>query len=237
MRSYYVVLGVPVDESPAGIRAAYRDRVKALHPDRAGEGHEREFREVQEAYDVLSDPQRRRRYDADRSRSSSVGAGAAPSAPRGRPEPMVAPRRAEPIRAPGGVRESASLFRDFRTVRPSREALWERIGRNFSQRGVPKAERAEALTVELELTPREAARGMRIPLGVPVFRTCPECGGAGDTWGFPCIACDRQGVVEDEQVVVVEVPPGVRSGVVTELPLDGLGITNLSLRVAVRVVG
>ncbi len=237
MRSYYLVLGVPDHESPAGIRAAYRDRVKALHPDRAGDGHEREFRELQEAYEVLSDPKRRRRYDAERASPPPARAGTTPSAPRPRPEPMVTPRHAEPIRAPGGVRESASLLGDFRTVRSSREALRERIARNFSGRGVPKSEHAEALTVELELTPDEAARGLRIPLGVPVLRICPECGGEGDTWGFPCVACDRQGVVEDEKVVAVDVPPGTRSGVVAELPLDGLGIANLFLRVAVRIVG
>lgn len=117
MRSYYVILGVPADASPAGIRAAYRDRAKELHPDRAGDGREREFRELQEAYEILSDPQRRRRYDAERPRAAPPGARAAPSAPRARPEPMITPRHAEPMRAPGGVGDGASLLGDFRTAR------------------------------------------------------------------------------------------------------------------------
>jgi len=62
-KTYYVILGVSNTESPRGIRAAYRDLAKRLHPDVAGEQSTRAFQEVTEAYDVLSDPARRRDYN------------------------------------------------------------------------------------------------------------------------------------------------------------------------------
>jgi curved DNA-binding protein CbpA len=70
-RTYYRILGVPRTESPGGIRAAYRDWAKKLHPDIAGEGATRAFLEVTEAYDVLSDAEHRREYN-DRLRQAEV---------------------------------------------------------------------------------------------------------------------------------------------------------------------
>jgi DnaJ-class molecular chaperone len=62
-RTYYIVLGVPRTESPGGIRSAYRDLAKKMHPDVAGEQATHAFQEITEAYGVLSDPQRRRAYN------------------------------------------------------------------------------------------------------------------------------------------------------------------------------
>ena len=61
--SYYDVLGIPVDATPETIRAAFRNLARRYHPD-AGEGSSAQrFRDVVEAYETLSDPGRRRRYD------------------------------------------------------------------------------------------------------------------------------------------------------------------------------
>ena len=62
-RTYYMILGVPRTESPGGIRSAYRDLARRLHPDAAGQQATHAFQEITEAYDVLSDPQRRRAYN------------------------------------------------------------------------------------------------------------------------------------------------------------------------------
>jgi DnaJ-class molecular chaperone len=64
-RTYYTILGVPRTESPGGIRSAYRDLAKKMHPDVAGQRATRAFQEITEAYDVLSDPQRRRAYNEE----------------------------------------------------------------------------------------------------------------------------------------------------------------------------
>lgn len=237
MRTYYVVLGVPPDESAEGIRAAFRDRAKELHPDRSGPQGGEAFRELQQAYEVLSDPTRRRRYDAELHRAERPPESGRDRAPQRSPEPLVSAPHAEPLIPDDGPDEPVSLFRDFHTIRPSDEALRDRLRRNFTGRDVPKVEHAEALTVELELTAEQALRGGMVPLAIPVARACPACDGHGSTGAFPCIACGQTGWVEDEETVRLRIPPGVRSGSVTELPLDGLGIDNLYLRLLVRVTG
>jgi DnaJ-class molecular chaperone len=128
-----------------------------------------------------------------------------------------------------------SLFRDFQTFRPSFGALWDRMQRNFTGVGVPKAERLEALNVEVVLTPEQALYGVEVPLGVPVFSTCPSCGGSGRQWLFPCLECGQEGYAEGEAVVRIDVPPGVRTGAVFEIPMTGLGIENLFLRLHIVV--
>ena len=88
LRSYYSVLHVPEDADPAAIRHAYRALVRRFHPD-AGVGSSAEkFREVAEAYDVLSDPQRRRDHDIDLARSRAHS--------HVRPEPLI-PETPEPL--------------------------------------------------------------------------------------------------------------------------------------------
>src|ERR1700756_3991726 len=67
--NYYAVLRVPEDADPAAIRHAYRILVRRFHPDAGIGSSAQKFREVTEAYDVLSDPQRRHNHDIDLARS------------------------------------------------------------------------------------------------------------------------------------------------------------------------
>lgn len=65
IKNYYLILGVSRGESAEGIRAAFRELAKRYHPDRAGAESTPEFREILEAYEVLSDPERRRQYNSE----------------------------------------------------------------------------------------------------------------------------------------------------------------------------
>src|SRR5688572_19497926 len=171
-KTYYMILGVSSTESDRGIRAAYRDLAKRLHPDVAGEQATRSFQEVCEAYGVLSDPQRRREYNNKLNRAEDGGIAT------GRRSPL------EPV-----VREPISILGNRDGLRPSYAAMHDRFLRNFTGIGVPKSERLESLTFEVMLTPEEAARGGVVPVGVPVFRRCPQCRGSGHDWVFPCAYC------------------------------------------------
>src|SRR5688572_15706625 len=135
-KTYYMILGVSSTESPRGIRAAYRDLAKRLHPDVAGDQATRAFQEVTEAYDVLSDPQRRRDYNNRLRRSADGGVVAVR---RGPPEPLV--------------REPVTIFGKPESIRPSFEEMHDRFLRNFTGVGVPKSEQLEGLNVEVLLTP------------------------------------------------------------------------------------
>jgi len=72
-------------------------------------------------------------------------------------------------------------------------------------------------------------------MGVPVFYRCPFCGGQGRQWLFPCMGCEGQGMVEEEERLVLRVPPMVREGSVLEAPLLRMGIRNLYLRVHIGI--
>ena len=218
-RDYYVTLGVPRTETTAGIRSAFRDLVKRHHPDRSGAEDSEAFREVVEAYRVLSDPTLRDRYDERLRRQE------------GAPEQVVVRRAsAEPL-----TREPIPLFGRTDEIRPSFDAMFDRLVRNFTRIGVPKSERLEPLNCDVVLSPEEAARGGVLPIAVPVFEACPECGGSGHTWLFPCLHCGQSGMVEEAVTVRLEIPPMVRAGTVIDLPLEGLGVSNFRLRIFIHI--
>ena len=70
MKDHYAILGVPATAGSADIKAAYRKKAAAFHPDRnPAPDAAAKFRDVQQAYDVLSDPAKRHDYDENRRRS------------------------------------------------------------------------------------------------------------------------------------------------------------------------
>jgi DnaJ-class molecular chaperone with C-terminal Zn finger domain len=223
-KNYYIILGVPHTESEAGIRKAFRKMAKTFHPDRVGPDGTRHFQDIIEAYSVLSDPQKRNEYN------ESLRPGEKNLKIEMRP--MMRPEGGEPEPL---IPEPMSLTRDFQTSSPSFNEMFDRIVRNFTGIGIPKGEGIQELNVEVVLSPDEARRGGVAPLGVPVFYTCPFCGGLGHDWHFPCFHCREQGLVEDEEVVKISIPPMVNDGTVFEVPLRGLGVHNFQLRIHIRI--
>jgi DnaJ-class molecular chaperone len=223
-RDYYLILGISRTESPTGIREAFRELVKRYHPDRVGPQETQFFQEIVEAYQVLSDPHKRKLYN--QGLRHAEGQMEAP------PEPLVTESwlQPEPL-----VPEQMAVLRGFQVIQPSLEALFERFRRNFTGLGIPKGERLEGLTMEVLLSPDEAARGGVVYLGVPVFYLCPVCGGSGRDWLFRCTYCQEHGMIEEEETVRVRIPPLVKDGTILEIPIRGLGIHNFYLRLYIRV--
>ena len=194
-RTYYIVLGVPRTESAGGIRSAYRDLARKMHPDVAGQQATRAFQEITEAYDVLSDPRRRRAYNDELRRAEGGG--------------IVPVHHAPPPRA-------------------SRPPV-----PNFGAAADRAADHLDGLNIEVVLKRDEWRRGGVLPIPIPVFRRCPECGGSGRDWLFPCMVCCQQGTIEDEAIVRIRIPAMARSGSIFEMPLRGLGIHDFYLRLHV----
>jgi curved DNA-binding protein CbpA len=88
--NYYVILGISRTADAAAVRSAFRGLVRRYHPDAGAGSSAQRFREIVEAYETLSDPERRRRYDATLRRRAS----ARPVAPltSDLPEPLFSPR-------------------------------------------------------------------------------------------------------------------------------------------------
>ena len=141
-KDYYFILHVTPEASFDQIRSAYRRRALELHPDLTGLGSE-QFLELQEAYNVLSNPDRRKIYDRKGDETPIRRADAARS-----PEDIIGRRhRAEPLTTTQRASEfdDLSLFRSFETFSPSFDQLFERLWSNFNLRTRPKAERLESL--------------------------------------------------------------------------------------------
>ncbi len=217
-RDHYVVLGISRDETPRGIRAAFRDLARQHHPDRAGPEGTPQFREVVDAYRTLSDPEQRSAYDArlrDRERSRVRAA-----RPRGRERRHL---------------DDVDVLGRSDSIRPSAEALLEHIFRGFGRVGLGKGERPEPLLCDVALDRDEALRGGVLPLRLPVRVPCAACHGTAHIGGYACAACDARGALRDQAVIPLEIPPGVRSGTLIEMPLDAWGVRNLWLRARIDV--
>ena len=223
IRDHYVVLGVSRIESDTGIQAAFRALVKRYHPDVAGGVTAPLLREVLEAYEVLSDPDRRRSYDESLESGDRRGSIAVAATPR----PFVA--QPEPL-----IPETVSIANDFDAIRPSREDLFQRFRRNFIG-GPAKGDRLEALNVVVLVPAEKARRGGLLSVGVPVFHPCPFCRGTGRDWLSHCFQCAGRGEIQSEQTVRVRVPPFAGPRATIDVPLLDIGIGNMFLRLQLQV--
>jgi molecular chaperone DnaJ len=248
-KDYYDLLGVSRSASPEDIKKAYRTMAKKYHPDTNPNNKESEekFKEINEAYEVLSDPQKRTAYD--QFGHAGVGSGGAPGygGSGSRPQGFGDTADFEDI--------FGDVFSNFFGGAPG-----GRGGRPRSQ-----AQEGDDLRYDLNLTFEEAAFGVtkeikarklttcdschgsgakpgsgRVVCAVckgsgqvrstqgffTIARTCTRCGGQGEMPGTPCQACQGHGRVEKERSLSVKVPAGVDEG--SRLRLRGEGEAGLN---------
>jgi curved DNA-binding protein CbpA len=133
MKNYYLILGVSSSATLEEIKSAFRRRAMELHPDRSGM-ESGPFQELQEAYGVLGDPERRRRYDGSTDvtvvRRASRRRSAEPLAGRRRPEPF------DPLNPFGSETQTqtirdVSLAESLEFFHPSFDEIFDRLWRNF----------------------------------------------------------------------------------------------------------
>src|SRR5256712_10836284 len=216
LKDYYLILGVSRTETARGIQNTFRELVKQLHPDRVGPQGTAAFQDLVEAYQVLSDPERRKAYRHHLLQTETA-------AQRGEmPRKGWHWTRSEPL-----ISEWRFGLRDFLTIQPSFDALQARLLQNFTGVGVPKGERVEGLNVEICLRPEAARRGGVIHLGVPIFSRLRSWAGGGREWGAIALVCLGQGMIEEEGNVTLHIPPRVQHGTTLEVPLPRLGTANV----------
>lgn len=213
-KDFYKVLGVNQKAGPEKIRRAYRQAAKRYHPD-VSPRNEEKFREVQEAYDTLSDPVKKALYDRKTIEERSPGL---------RPQPYYPyPLRSYP----------SSLFDEIGRFFGRFENLWlEEWPDFFSER----EQSHQDLSVEITLTPSEARRGCQVPLEIPIWVICGRCGGSGFVGELICGHCRGRGEERLEKNVKVTIPPGVRSGTEMKIPLGDVGLRGGDLIATVKVM-
>ena len=236
-RDYYEVLGVERGADAAAIKKAYRQKAKELHPDRNKDNPDAEsqFKEANEAYEVLKDDNKKATYDryGHAAFENGMGGGGGPR---------------------GGQGDFASAFSDV---------FDDLFGDFMGGRGGARrsaAQRGNDLRYNLRINLEDAFAGLQKTVNVPtavscgscngtgaeggsepqtcptcsgmgkvraqqgfftVERTCPTCSGMGQTIKNPCQTCHGQGRVQKEKSLSVNIPAGVETG--TRIRLAGEG--------------
>ena len=223
-KSYFAILGISPKATVDEIRSAYRRLAKEFHPDHY-EGSSQKFRDIQEAYSVLGNSRKRRKYERSfRKVSHKTPIGPAPYS---EPEPLIPEERTVDI---GEV----SPVRSFQSFTPSIDEIFDWLWRNFSDLAQPKSGRVRNLTLEVTLTLEQARRGGNARVMVPARAVCPTCRGHGGVGFYECLRCAGEGVISGEIPVSVSFPPGLTKDHAVMIPLDRFGMPNTHITVLFR---
>ena len=220
-QDYYQTLGLQKNSSDAEIKKAYRKLAMKYHPDRNPDDKtaEMKFKEGKEAYEVLSDNQKRAAYDQFGHAGVNNQAGM------------------------GGGFNTGDAFNDI-----FGDMFGDIFGNARGQRRQSSAQRGADLRYELDLDLEQAVFGETIKINIPSLigcetcagsgankgtqatrcsrcdgrgsvrvqqgfftlqQTCPECRGAGQTIKDPCVDCSGSGRVQKERTISIKIPPGV----------------------------
>lgn len=206
-KDYYATLGVKKDSSPEEIKAAYRRLAKQhhpdLHPEKDKAAASAKFKEINEAYEVLSHPEKKSKYD-------QLG----PDWENAAPPPPRSSRREAPGGF-GGDAESFEGFSDFfRDLYGGAEGGFASGGRGGPRRG-------QDVEAEMSLSLEDAVRGgeKRITMNAPA--PCPSCGGSGRKGRGFCPVCGGVGETTREKTITARLPAAVHDGM--KLRLRGQG--------------
>ena len=213
-RNYYIVLGIDRGANPTQIKRAYRNAIKRYHPDMtSGDDDSHKFIEAREAYEVLSDIDKRRAYDAELNRHD------------------IPIRIADPEET---ITPPSSLWNEIRRQRSILDAFFEGFVPGF-YRNFPSRSGNKDLYMEIVLSPEEAHQGGVFPVTVPVLEPCPEC--SQDRWwyGRYCPTCRGYEVVKAKREFNLTIPPNTRHGMTAEVSMAGIGLRGVNLIIDVQV--
>ncbi|WNV75364.1 molecular chaperone DnaJ [Geodermatophilus sp. DSM 44513] len=249
-KDYYAALGVPQNADAAAVKKAYRQLARDLHPDKnpGNADAEARFKEVSEAYDVLSDPKRRAEYDEARRLFGAGGAGARAGFPGGFPGGAGG---GQPFdlgdlfgAAGGGARAGgAGGLGDLFGGLFGGGGAGAGSARARSQAASGPA-RGQDVETEATLSFEESVLGVTVPLRMQSPGTCPTCAGSGARPGtspHACPVCQGAGVTSRSQGAFAFSEPCRNcrgTGQVVDDPCptcSGNGVTNQTRTITVRI--
>jgi DnaJ-class molecular chaperone len=236
-RDYYEVLGISKTATEDEIKKAYRKLARKHHPDvnPGDKSAEDKFKEINEAYEVLSDADKRKGYDQ---LGPNWKAGADFTPPPGWEGARV--EFGDIGGSFGGGRGQSGFSEFFESLFGGRRGA--RAGTGFQMQG-------QDVEAEIVLPLEEAHRGITRSINLQATEPCPECKGAGSKDDKVCPTCRGAGAIHRRKSFDVTIPAGVRAGSVIRLAGQGEPGTNgasagdLLLRVTIephrlfRIVG
>ena len=227
-KDYYAILGVTKTAAAKDIKSAYRKLAKKWHPDANSDNQneaEEKFKDIQEAYEVLSDPEKRSKYDVLGSDWQQAARNSAQQ--RRGPGPQPGPASAGNGGFNAGATD-ASGFSDFFDM------FFQNIGKQrtagpqagpFSG-GARRAQPGEDLETTLDLTLAEAYSGGTKNVALQIEDSCPKCGGSGTFNNRVCPECGGRGRVLQTKRFDVSIPKGIREG--QRIRLAGQGAAGMN---------
>jgi DnaJ-class molecular chaperone len=225
-KDYYKTLGVSRDADGKAIKTAYRRLARKHHPD-VNKGSSDRFKEISEAYEVLSDPEKRKRYDSlgpDWERQARAGSGSPFQGADVRFESGDLGDFSEFFRSifsdlAGGRGGGRGRVRDFRTVNLGGDVITEDRG----QSGGGGREKGEDVAGDIEISLEDAFRGANRTVSLEMDEPCSTCGGAGHVGQKPCDKCRGSGWQKGRRHLDVKIPAGVSTGSRVRVAGEGAG--------------
>jgi molecular chaperone DnaJ len=250
-RDYYELLGVPRDASPDDVRNAYRRLAKQYHPDlNKHDGAEDKFKEINEAYSVLSDTERRSIYDRfGHAGLNGMAGGAGPGyddlgeifseffrgfGMGGSGRQRRSPRRGADLQAQVELTFDEAVFGVEKEIEIHRQEVCSSCKGSRAEPGSQPVRCPACKGTGEERQVHQTFLGSMVNV-----TTCSQCGGSGEIIHTPCKTCRGLGLEQKNRTLQVPIPPGVDSG--TQIRLAGEGGPGLfggpqgNLYVAIRV--
>ena len=202
-KDYYAILGVPKSAAEKDIKSAYRKLARKWHPDanpKNPKEAEEKFKEISEAYEVLGDPEKRKKYDV---LGPNWQQAAHQAEQQQRYRTNVGGREFEfDFGGPGGP----SGFSDFFDV------FFSDIGRRQTAPGRGLERRGQDLETTIELGLRDVYDGGTKAVSLQIEDLCPHCGGTGTIGGRLCPQCHGTGRIIVNKRFEVSIPRGIGDG-------------------------
>jgi len=207
IKDFYKSLGVDEKASPEEIKKAYRHLAKKYHPDANpnDKAAEDRFKDISEAYDVLSDPQKKKKYDQLRTYGAQGSGGWINF------DPEIFRQRGG-FHGPTHFNGQGFSFSDV---------LRDLLGIDNLFNDMPGAPGSMGSHAELRISFEEAVHGAQKTLTLRQQRRCVSCGGTGHIGRSICSQCAGSGQTVHSQKVRVNIPAGVDDGHIISLPSMG----------------
>lgn len=228
-KDYYKTLGVDKRASADEIKKSYRKLARKYHPDvnpgnKAAEAH---FKEINEAYEALSDPEKRRQYDLLGPNWQEMQGGYSGAPPRTRPYTTGGSTRGTGTGTGGYDFADPTGFSDFFDTLFGRRGSSTSTGAGGQTAQRTGTQRGADIEQPVEISLREAFTGAARSYTVDMQETCATCQGTGKIGSRTCSVCGGTGMVTRSKRLDVRIPPGVDTGARVKVAGEGQpGVAN-----------